>query len=109
MAKLGYLYLNDGVWDGTRIISSEWISRSVQNHISPGVTWADGYGYLWWMRYYKANGKSYSTYRAEGWGGQLIIVIPDEKMVVVFTGANYVSDAPCEAIIESYILPALIL
>jgi len=107
MAKLGYLYLNDGVWDGTRIISSEWIRKSVENHISPGVTWADGYGYLWWLRDYIANGKSYSSYRAEGWGGQMIIMIPDEKMVVVFTGANYVTENPCEEIIKEYILPSI--
>jgi len=107
MAKLGYLYLNDGVWDGIRIISSEWIRESVENHISPGVTWADGYGYLWWLRDFNANGKSYSSYRAEGWGGQMIIIIPDEKMVVVFTGANYVTGTPCEEIICNYILPSL--
>ncbi len=107
MAKLGYLYLNDGVWDGTRIISSEWISKSVQNHISPGVTWADGYGYLWWLRDYTINGKTYSAYCAEGWGGQFIMVLPDEEIVVVFTGANYVSDSPCDEIMRSYILPSL--
>ena len=107
MAKLGYLFLNDGMWNGTRIISSEWISKSVQNHISPGVSWADGYGYLWWLRNYHSGGITYSSYRAEGWGGQMIIVIPDEKMVVVFTGANYVSDSPCDEIMRDYILPSL--
>lgn len=107
MAKLGYLFLNDGIWNGTSIISSEWISKSVQNHISPGVSWADGYGYLWWLRNYHSGGITYSSYRAEGWGGQMIIVIPDEELVVVFTGANYVTGTPCEEIISEYILPSL--
>ena len=32
MAKFGYLYLNDGLWDDTRIISSQWIKESTRKH-----------------------------------------------------------------------------
>jgi hypothetical protein len=37
----------------------------------------------------------------------MIIIIPDEKMVVAFTGANYVTGTPCEEIISEYILPSI--
>jgi len=107
MAKIGYLYLKKGIWKGTRIISEEWINNSVQNHIIPPVNWAYGYGYLWWLKRYYSVGYIYNSINAEGWGGQQIIVIPSEDMVVVFTGANYVSNAPNDEIMGSYILPAI--
>jgi CubicO group peptidase (beta-lactamase class C family) len=107
MAKIGYLYLKKGIWKGTRIISEEWINNSVQNHITPPVNWAYGYGYLWWLKRYYSVGYIYNSINAEGWGGQQIIVIPSEDMVVVFTGANYVSNTPNDEIMSSYILPAI--
>ena len=107
MAKFGYLFLKKGVWNGTRIISEEWINNSFQNHITPPVNWAYGYGYLWWLKRYSTVGHYYYSFNAEGWGGQQIIIIPTENMVVVFTGANYVNDPPNDEIMSSYILPAL--
>ncbi len=107
MAKFGYLFLKKGMWNGTRVISEEWVNNSIQNHITPPVNWAYGYGYLWWLRRYYANGKTYNSFNAEGWGGQQIIIIPTENMVVVFTGANYVSNPPNDEIISSYILSAI--
>ena len=107
MAKFGYLYLKKGMWNGKRIISEEWINKSLQNQITPPVNWAYGYGYLWWLKEYKANNSTFYSFNAEGWGGQQIIIIPSENMVVVFTGANYVSNPPNDAIMNSYILPAI--
>ena len=107
MAKFGYLYLKKGLWNGTRIISEEWVNASLQNHITPPVNWAYGYGYLWWLKRYNTGSRLYYSYNAEGWGGQQIIVIPSENMVVIFTGANYVSNPPNDEIMSSYILPAL--
>ena len=107
MAKIGYLYLKKGIWNGTRIISEEWVNNSIQKHITPPVNWAYGYGYLWWLRSYFTGSRFYFTINAEGWGGQQIIIIPSENMVVVFTGANYVSNPPNDEIMNSYILPAL--
>ncbi|MGB5288158.1 MAG: serine hydrolase [Ignavibacteriaceae bacterium] len=107
MAKVGYLYLKKGVWKGTRIISEEWVNVSVQNHIIPPVNWAYGYGYLWWLKRYYTGSRYCYSFNAEGWGGQQIIVIPSENMVVVFTGANYVSNPPNDELMSNYILPAL--
>ena len=107
MAKFGYLFLKKGMWNGTRIISEDWINNSFQNHITPPVNWAYGYGYLWWLKRYNTFGHTFNSFNAEGWGGQQIIIIPAENMVVVFTGANYVSNPPNDEIMSSYILPAL--
>ena len=107
MAKFGYLYLKKGLWEGTRIISEEWVNLSVQNHIIPPVNWAYGYGYLWWLRRYNTGSRYYYSFNAEGWGGQQIIVIPSENMIVVFTGANYVNNPPNDEIMCNYILPSI--
>jgi CubicO group peptidase (beta-lactamase class C family) len=85
MAKIGYLYLNGGKWDGKQIVSEEWIKESikprfeVQNkHV---VTGSAEYGYLWWIK----NIRGYPSYFASGRGGQLIFIIPDLDMVIVTT------------------------
>lgn len=108
MAKFGYLFLNNGVWNGTRIISEEWVRKSTEEYISlPQLTWADGYGYLWWLQIFYSNNQAFETFRADGWGGQQIVVFPGLNMVVVFTGANYVNNPPCDEILTRFILPAV--
>jgi len=110
MAKYGQLYLNEGVWMGRRILSEEWIRKSVSPLVSVShfnLYWAEDYGYLWWLNDYDVGGNTYSTYKALGWGGQEIWVVPEEEMVVVFTGANYTTNPPTDHIMMRYILPAL--
>lgn len=77
MAKIGYLYLNDGMWDGKQVISSDWVETSTRKHISAN-TLEDGYGYQWWV-------DDSEIYMALGYAGQYIVVLPEKEMVVVFT------------------------
>ena len=105
MAKLGYLFLNGGVWKGELIVSEKWVTESTQKHASP--SWADGYGYQWWLKTFHAGSTSVDSFYAAGWGGQRIMVFPSLDMVVVFTGGNYVEDEPVDEIITRYILPAV--
>jgi CubicO group peptidase (beta-lactamase class C family) len=105
MAKLGYLYLNGGVWNGERVISEEWIEASTKEYAStPG---GGGYGYQWWRKTYRSEDASVDAFCANGWGGQRITVFPSLDMVVVFTGGNYVGQEPVDEIIARYILPAV--
>jgi CubicO group peptidase (beta-lactamase class C family) len=97
MAKLGYLYLNGGVWDGRQVVPAEWVKTSVQKHVTTGERL--DYGYQWWV--YPA----LDAYTARGRGGQLIFVVPRLDMVIVFT-ANMDSDQALLDIIEKYIVPA---
>jgi CubicO group peptidase (beta-lactamase class C family) len=106
MAKFGQLFLDGGKWKGAQVISKEWVERSTQYHISPPVSWADGYGYLWWLRNLRVNNRTVSSFKAIGWGGQEIFVLKGLAMVVVFTGANYTSSVPCDEIVQRYILPS---
>lgn len=91
--KLGQLYLASGVWNGRRVVSKEWVERSVVRYgdMTPrmDIDVEHGYGYGWHFRDCKIDGKVYHYYWAGGNGGQLIIVIPELDMVVGFTGGDY--------------------
>lgn len=87
MAKFGYLYLNQGMWDGEQVIPAAWVCESAEYHTlfepeSPDDCETLGYGYLWWLR---PQGP-YESMIAVGYGGQFTYVIPDLDMVVVMTG-----------------------
>jgi CubicO group peptidase (beta-lactamase class C family) len=101
MAKFGYLFLNGGMWDGQQVISSEWVDTATQKHIDARPI-ADGYGYQWWVDF-----RGY--YAASGYGGQYIIVVPAENLVVVMTSELSNSDTIVqrETILQDYILPAI--
>ncbi len=83
MVKFGRLYLDGGVWDGRRIVSSEWVNASTRPQIvtDPDDPDSSEYGYFWWI-----DGCSvHSCYRASGYSGQLIFVLPGLDLVVVVT------------------------
>ena len=108
MAKYGYLLLNDGEWNGNQIVSEDWVNRSISNHVQlPPIGWAETYGYLIWRNTFQYESNSYESFSAKGWGGQEIIVIPELDLVAVFTGASYLSDPPCDYIVQNYILPSI--
>lgn len=85
MARLGYLYLENGNLEGEQIIPSSWIEQSVTNYLQDSIEWEGieevGYGYLWWT----GKLRGYQLYFASGLGGQCIMVIPELDMVIVTT------------------------
>ncbi|HEX9090152.1 MAG TPA: serine hydrolase, partial [Anaerolineales bacterium] len=78
-AKLGYLWLHGGAWDGRHIVSSSWVSDSVRAH-SRMVGNEYGYGYGWWVTPF--------DFYAMGREGQYIRIIPSLNSVVVITGGG---------------------
>lgn len=88
MAKLGMLYLNEGMWAGKRILSADWVRKSLLSYtqIQISAGWAD-YGYYWWL--YPNLGL------VEAWGGagQRIAVFPRLGIISVMT-ADLADDAP---------------
>ena len=76
MAKLGYLFLNNGTWDGHEIVSEEWVNNATSRHYNayPGYD----YGYQWWIQ------EGRNVYAAIGHYEQKIYVDPDNDMIVVF-------------------------
>jgi CubicO group peptidase (beta-lactamase class C family) len=78
-AKLGYLWLHSGQWEGKQIIPAAWVSDSVQAH-SRMVGNEYGYGYGTWV--------SPIDFYAMGRGGQFIRVIPSMDTLVVVTAGG---------------------
>jgi len=99
MAKLGFLYLNKGAWDGEQIVPIEWVDASTKAYYTVFPETDYQYGYQWWMR------PSKEYFWAWGMAGQTIAVIPDYDMVVVFTGSVTDHD-PEDYLINNYILPS---
>jgi len=83
MAKIGYLWLNHGMWDGKHIISADWVAASTRVHASTGMS--NDYGYGWWV---KSRGEPF-VYEAVGRGGQRISVVPSKNLIVVMTGGGF--------------------
>ena len=101
LAKIGQLVLNDGQWDGRRIISSDYLKAATAPQIQVENSQFH-YGFQWWI--YEEGIPT-----ALGWGGQYLIVNPVGNLVVVFTsdldeGSFY---QPYN-LFSTYILPSLI-
>jgi CubicO group peptidase (beta-lactamase class C family) len=97
MAKIGYLYLHGGVWEGNQIVSRSWVEQSIKKQFSPPN--GDGYGYGWWSSV-SDTGKSFF---AQGDGGQRIVVNPYYSSIVVTTSEGFNYDD-----IDPYIVAAVI-
>ena len=82
MAKLGELVLNDGLYDGKRILSEEYIKDMVSPHLKLGERFGFmNYGYLWYKPY-----DDKEVYAAIGDGGNIIYVNKEQNVSVAMTG-----------------------
>jgi CubicO group peptidase (beta-lactamase class C family) len=97
MAKLGYLYLHNGQWDGQQIVSANWVADATRLHTATDGQL--GYGYQWWTYY------PLKAYTALGRGGQTVFVIPELDLIVVTTAELDNHDAIFR-LIQQYIVPA---
>ena len=73
LLKLGQLYLDEGRWEGRQIVPAEWVRESTAAD-SPSA-----YGLLWWI--HPVQGQH--GFAAIGSNGQLILVMPERRLVVV--------------------------
>lgn len=84
MAKIGYLCLNRGVWNGKRLLPESYFTESTHQQSAGGPPVHTAYGYLWWITEYQGH----ATFFASGYGGQVISVIPSLDLVVVTTASS---------------------
>jgi CubicO group peptidase (beta-lactamase class C family) len=91
LAKFGQLYIDDGVWQGQQLISSNWITDTVVRRvdISSSDAFNEAYGFQWWLDDLLYKGQLVETWITSGFGGQFIFAIPSLDLVVAFTGHNY--------------------
>jgi CubicO group peptidase (beta-lactamase class C family) len=108
MAKLGYLYLRKGMWNGKRVVSGKWVEESTRQHATalPGL---GEYGYLWWFGKTSSRNREIPFFEAGGLGGQHIFVVPDLDLVCVLSAGNYIdnkSSDPTSDFFNNYVLGA---
>lgn len=109
MAKFGQLLLQKGKWNGKQLIPESWIAAasSVQidssdpENTNPNENndWAQGYGYQFWK-------SRHNSYRADGLGGQFILVLPEKDAVVVLTASSVITQDELNVVWDN-LLPAL--
>lgn len=102
MLKVGQTYLNGGTWNGRRIVDVSWVAESTRPRIeiSEATTgyskeeFGNYYGHgfdawTWHPGSLTVSGRTVATYAATGNGGQVVLVVPEYELAVVFTGGNY--------------------
>ncbi|MFH8901054.1 serine hydrolase domain-containing protein [Streptomyces coeruleorubidus] len=88
VARLGELYLRDGVWEGERLLPDGWVARATRPRIPTAGAmgdverqdWDRGYGYQFWI--------SRHGYRGDGAYGQFCLVLPEHDVVIAATAAT---------------------
>ncbi len=85
LARFGWLFLNNGEWNGQQIIPGQWVQESTTTY-SP-AWFGSGYGYMWWVA---VDGNMFpgvtlpeGSFAALGLGGHCVIVIPAFDTVIV--------------------------
>jgi CubicO group peptidase (beta-lactamase class C family) len=78
LARIGQLYLRDGVWNGRRILPEGWVKRATARHAT-GLPGGWDYGYQWWI----TSQDGVDVWAGRGFGGQLLLVIPARDTVAV--------------------------
>jgi CubicO group peptidase (beta-lactamase class C family) len=100
LAKIGQLYMDDGVWAGRRILPAGWAREAtsrIVDHISPNAA-SPGYGYQWWR--YDRRGTD--IWAGNGFGGQFLLVIPQHRLVGVVNSWN-VFGTPATGVLGPFI------
>ena len=84
MAKIGYLYLRNGAWEGKRLLPAPWIDKvshatvDMQNRWEPDLRYSN---FFWAL-------PNKHAYMATGYNGQMVIVFPDLDVVAVTTARD---------------------
>ena len=111
LARFGQFYLQKGVWNGQRLLSTNWIAQATSRqtwsgnivlddkNLASGNDWQQGYGFQFWRC-------RHNCYRADGAAGQFTIVMPDQDAVVsIHAGVN---DTQAELnLVWEHLLPAM--
>jgi CubicO group peptidase (beta-lactamase class C family) len=92
-ARFGLLYLNDGVWNGERILPEGWVKQTTT---APSTDPLKHYGYQFWLNGKDDEDSTRQAYPempgdlflADGYGGQRIYIVPSKQLVIVRTGLN---------------------
>ena len=106
LARIGQLILDKGRAGGKQIVPQEWLAASLERRAE--VTDDLHYGYQWWLGDMPDTGDPW--FAGIGYGGQRLIIVPSEAVVVVIMAGNYgAPDTPelARAVTSGVLLPAM--
>ena len=112
LARIGYLMLRGGEWDGRQIVSRAWVEAStspVVPDVAPDNGRPDaGYGYQWWVPVHE-NGET-RVFAGNGYGGQFLHVVPEHDLISVFNGWTLHEQPELFSwtVLQDRILPAIV-
>ena len=111
LAKIGQTFLDNGSWHDVPVIPEAWVAQSTEQRFSFGSvgTASLGYGSYWMQTQFPSDGGAVASFFHPGDGEQLLMVIPELEMVVVFTGGSYGTDVKRKyhAIMSDHVLAAV--
>ena len=84
LAKVGFMYLKNGTWDGEQVVQVNWVKDS----LAASVTTARAgrkYRFQWWLLPHGARGEQLA-WAALGFGGQKLTVTPEQELMLIMTG-----------------------
>src|SRR5262245_13131958 len=116
LARIGYMVLRRGQWNGAQIVSEGWLNASMTRISSRPATLgghATDYGLLWWLMPLDGSspsgGRDDTIWMASGNFNNWIFIVPKHDLVVVATGGDNRSfGAPVDFLYRE-ILPAVVL
>jgi CubicO group peptidase (beta-lactamase class C family) len=79
LAAFGLLMLDKGVWKGRQLVPESWVTEATRGQVDSSAPVGDRYGYQWWI----PDAGGHPAFAAVGFGGQLVEVVPDLRLVVV--------------------------
>ena len=105
LARFGWMLLSGGRAGDEQLVPETWIETATRQHVlaTTGYVVDEGYGYHCWM-------PSFGGFATRGYMGQNMYVLPDLKLVVVFTGLlkpSETADTTLDRLMSSFILPAV--
>ena len=86
LARFGQFMIQDGVWQGRRLLPAGWMADSIKP-LGPQPATGPGYGRTLWLLG-PAQGLPAGSYAAQGNRGQYVVVVPSERLVVVRRGED---------------------
>ncbi len=88
LARFGLLYLQNGTWNGERLLSEEWIDF-VRTPAPASAARGNFYGGQWWLVPDDRTDVPHDAYSTAGNRGQYVIVVPSHDLVIVRRGLDY--------------------
>jgi CubicO group peptidase (beta-lactamase class C family) len=84
LAKIGYLYLRGGVWEGEQVLPLGWVAEATARQVDRVGMGDWGYGYQWW----RIDTRGTDIWAGLGFGGQFLLVLPAYDLVGVINSWN---------------------